>query len=87
VHWLSYGLYPVAVVHSIGSSTDLQSGWLLAVTVACLAAVAGVVVFRLRRSLTAIPRFQRVITALDDAAARPAGSPAGRQAAERGAPR
>ena len=87
VHWLSYGLYPVAVVHSIGSSTDLQSGWLLAVTVACLAAVAGAVVFRLRRSLTAIPRFQRVITALDDAAARPAGSPAGRQAAERGAPR
>jgi len=82
VHWLSYGLYPVAVVHSIGSSTDLQSGWLLAVTVACLAAVV-----RLRRSLTAVPRFRRVITALDDAAARPAGSPAGRQAAERGAPR
>jgi hypothetical protein len=49
--------------------------------------VAGAVVFRLRRSLTAIPRFRRVITALDDAAARPAGSPAGRQAAERGAPR
>jgi len=84
VHWLSYGLYPVAVVHSIGSSTDLQSGWLLTVTVACLAAVAGAVVVRLRRSTTAVPRFRRVITALDDAAA---GSAAGRQAAERGARR
>jgi predicted ferric reductase len=83
VHWLAYGLYPVAVVHSIGSSTDLQSGWLLAVTVLCLAAVAAAVVVRLRRSTTAIPRFRRVITALDDAAALPAG----RQAAERGAPR
>jgi sulfoxide reductase heme-binding subunit YedZ len=83
VHWLTYGLYPVAVVHSIGSSTDLQSGWLLAVTVLCLAAVAAAVVVRLRRSTTAIPRFRRVITALDDTAAHPAG----RQAAERGAPR
>jgi len=33
VHWLSYASYPVTVVHSIGSSKDLRSGWLLAVTV------------------------------------------------------
>jgi methionine sulfoxide reductase heme-binding subunit len=84
VHWLSYGLYPVAVVHSIGSSTDLQSGWLLAVTVLCLTAVAAAAVYRLRRSITAVPRFRRVVSALDDAAG---GRAAGRQAAGQGRPR
>ena len=79
VHWLSYALYPVAVVHSIGSSTDLQSGWLLAVTLSCVAAVTGAGAFRLRRSLTAIPRSGRVASALGDAARPLAGSspPAG----------
>jgi methionine sulfoxide reductase heme-binding subunit len=84
VHWLSYGLYPVAVVHSIGSSTDLQSGWLLAVTVACLAAVAAAALFRLRRAVTAVPRFARVASALDHAASGLAG---GRPAAGQGRPR
>ena len=83
VHWLSYGLYPVAVVHSIGSSTDLQSGWLLAVTVSCVAAVAGAAVFRLRRSLTAVPRSGRVASALGEAAGGLAGGPA----ADQGRPR
>jgi len=84
VHWLSYGLYPVAVVHSIGSSTDLQSGWLLALTVFCLTAVAAAAVWRLRRSLTAVPRFRRVVSALDEA---PGVRAAGCQAAGQGRPR
>ena len=29
VHWLSYLSYPVVVVHSLGASKDLRSGWLL----------------------------------------------------------
>jgi len=69
----------VAVVHSIGSSTDLQSGWRLAVTVSCVAAVAGAAVFRLRRSLMAVPRSGRVASALDDAAGSLAGGPAAGQ--------
>ncbi len=84
VHWLSYGMYPVAVVHSIGSSTDLQSGWLLAVTVSCVAAVAGAAVFRLRGSLRAVPRSGRVARALGEAAGGLAGS---RPAAGQGRPR
>jgi methionine sulfoxide reductase heme-binding subunit len=84
VHWLSYALYPVAVVHSIGSSTDLQSGWLLAVAVSCVAAVAGAAGFRLRRSLMAVPRSARVASALGEAAGGLAGS---RPAAGQGRPR
>ena len=84
VHWLSYGMYPVAVVHSIGSSTDLRSGWLLAVTVSCVAAVAGAAVFRLRRSLMAVPRSGRVASALGEA---PGGLAGSRPAAGQGRPR
>ena len=84
VHWLSYGMYPVAVVHSIGSSTDLRSGWRLALTVSCVAAVAGAAVFRLRRSLMAVPRSGRVASALGEAAGGLAGS---RPAAGQGRPR
>jgi methionine sulfoxide reductase heme-binding subunit len=60
VHWLAYAAYPVAVAHSIGSSADLRSGGLLALTVACLLAVAGAAGYRLARALTAVPRWDRV---------------------------
>jgi hypothetical protein len=50
----------------------------------CLTAVAAAAVWRLRRSITAVPRFRRVVSALDDAAG---GRAAGRQAAGQGRPR
>jgi sulfoxide reductase heme-binding subunit YedZ len=40
VHWLAYASWPAAVLHGIGSGDDLHSGWLLALTVLCVAAVA-----------------------------------------------
>lgn len=39
VHWLSYAAWPVAVVHGLGSGSDVRAGWLLAVVIACVAAV------------------------------------------------
>jgi hypothetical protein len=39
VHWLSYAAWPVAVVHGLGSGSDVRAGWLLAITLACAAAV------------------------------------------------
>jgi sulfoxide reductase heme-binding subunit YedZ len=47
VHWFTYAAFPVAVAHSIGSSKDLQTGWLLALTVACILAVCAAIVYRL----------------------------------------
>ena len=47
VHWLAYAAYPVAVLHGITSAKDLRSGWLLAMTAACLLAVAGAVTWRI----------------------------------------
>ncbi len=45
VHWLAYAAWPVAVVHGLGTGSDVHQRWLQAITVACilavLAAVAG----------------------------------------------
>lgn len=39
VHWLSYAAWPVAVVHGLGTGSDVRAGWLLAITAACVASV------------------------------------------------
>jgi len=39
VHWLSYLCWPVAVVHTFGTGSDVKQVWLLALTAACIAAV------------------------------------------------
>lgn len=60
VHWLSYLSYPVVVVHSLGASKDLRSGWLLALTVATVFAVVTAIGYRVVDALGAIPRAGRV---------------------------
>lgn len=47
VHWLAYVSWPVAVAHSFGSSTDMQSGWLLGLGIACVLAVLAALAWRL----------------------------------------
>ena len=51
VHWLAYLSWPVAFAHSIGSGTDLRRGWLLDLGLACAAAVAAALTWRVRRAL------------------------------------
>lgn len=60
VHWLAYVSWPVAIAHSIGSSTDMQSGWLLALAVGCIVAVAAAVAWRIAGATHAAPRAARV---------------------------
>lgn len=60
VHLLSYLAYPVTLVHSIGTSKDLRSGWLLALTMATVFAVASAVGYRVVDGLAAVPRPGRV---------------------------
>jgi len=50
VHWLAYASWPVAVAHSIGSSTDLRTGLFLGLTVICIAAVVAALAWRLARA-------------------------------------
>jgi sulfoxide reductase heme-binding subunit YedZ len=60
VHWLSYVSYPVTVVHSVGASKDLRSGWLLALTVATVLAVVTAIGYRTAGARAAVPRPRRV---------------------------
>lgn len=47
IHWAAYASWPLAVVHSFGMGTDAGALWLLALGVACVAAVIGAIAWRL----------------------------------------
>jgi hypothetical protein len=48
IHWLAYASWPVAVLHGLGTGSDVKSAWLLSLTVVCVAAVLWAVALRLR---------------------------------------
>jgi predicted ferric reductase len=50
VHWATYALWPVALVHSIGTGTDRASEWMLVLAAVCTAAVLGAAGWRLTPS-------------------------------------
>ena len=47
VHWLTYLLWPVALVHALGTGTDAASVWMTGLAVACFTAVTAAVGWRL----------------------------------------
>ena len=53
VHWLAYACWPVALVHGLGSSTDVRNGWLLAFAVGCTVAVVAATWWRIASSAKA----------------------------------
>ncbi|WP_233265446.1 ferric reductase-like transmembrane domain-containing protein [Leifsonia sp. AG29] len=46
IHWLSYALWPVALLHSIGDGTDGRSGWMLLLAAASVLFVIVAVLWR-----------------------------------------
>jgi methionine sulfoxide reductase heme-binding subunit len=50
IHWLAYASWPVAVLHGLGTGTDVKSVWMLALTAACVAAVLIAVLTRIARA-------------------------------------
>jgi sulfoxide reductase heme-binding subunit YedZ len=45
-HWLAYACWPIALLHSLGTGSDVKSSWLLVLAVACLALVVAAVLAR-----------------------------------------
>jgi len=39
VHWLAYASWPVAVLHGLGTGSDVKQWWMLALTVVCVMSV------------------------------------------------
>jgi methionine sulfoxide reductase heme-binding subunit len=60
VHLLAYLSWPVALAHSIGSSRDLQQGWMLGLAVGCALLVLAAMIWRLVGAARQLPRAARV---------------------------
>jgi DMSO/TMAO reductase YedYZ heme-binding membrane subunit len=73
IHWLGYAAWPLAVVHSIGSSADARSGLVLGVLVACVLATVAALAWRLSHAAREVPRAGRAAAALSRMSARKAG--------------
>ena len=56
IHWLAYAAWPLAVVHSLGSSSDARSGLVLVVLAGCVLAVAVALSWRLSRAAATLSR-------------------------------
>ena len=46
VHWTAYAMWPLALVHALGTGTDAGTDWMRAVAAACVLAVATAVGWR-----------------------------------------
>lgn len=64
VHWLTYLLWPFALVHAVGTGTDAGTPWMLALVAVCTGAVAAAVAWRLTPSYAerGRARVSRVVT-------------------------
>jgi methionine sulfoxide reductase heme-binding subunit len=47
LHWLAYLSWPIALAHTFGMGTDSREGWVVALGVGCVAAVALALAWRL----------------------------------------
>ena len=60
IHLLAYLSWPIAFAHSIGSSKDLQQGWMLVMAIGCALIIAAAVIWRLAHAARQVPRAGRV---------------------------
>ncbi len=67
VHGLAYACWPVALLHGVGSGTDMRAGWLLALTISCTAAVLAAACWRIGTAMTTPGLAGRPAHALRDA--------------------
>ena len=47
IHWLAYACWPIALVHALGTGSDVRSGWLLWIVAGSVAIVLAAVCWRL----------------------------------------
>jgi sulfoxide reductase heme-binding subunit YedZ len=64
IHWASYAMWPLAVLHGVTSGTDAASAWMLAIDVACTVAVLGALAWRRlpRATMTTRPAAPGAVT-------------------------
>jgi sulfoxide reductase heme-binding subunit YedZ len=55
IHWGTWVLWPIALVHALGSGTDSAKGWGLAICLACIGSVGIALSWRVRWALRGPP--------------------------------
>ncbi len=45
-HWLVYATWPIALLHGLGTGSDVKSGWLLALSITCTVIVLAAIAVR-----------------------------------------
>lgn len=58
VHWLAYACWPIALIHALGTGSDVKSVWSLALTALCVTAVIVAVGIRAMRGWPAHARLR-----------------------------
>src|ERR1039458_9251977 len=46
IHWFTYASWPIALLHGLGTGSDVKATWLLALSIACLLVVLAAVLIR-----------------------------------------
>jgi methionine sulfoxide reductase heme-binding subunit len=49
IHWLTYLMWPIAVIHGIGTGTDPRFAWMLAIEAVCIGSVVAALAWRVSR--------------------------------------
>ena len=49
VHWLAYAMWPLALIHSIGTGTDPRFLWMVAIDAVCVGSVVAAIAWRVSR--------------------------------------
>ncbi len=60
VHWFTYAMWPIALLHAIGNGTNGTSRWFLLLSATSAAIVAGAVIWRLSSRFVEHSRTRRV---------------------------
>lgn len=59
VHWLSYASWPLALLHGLGTGSDVKSAWMLTLTLGCVAVVLAAIVLRALAAWRSYPERSR----------------------------
>jgi predicted ferric reductase len=63
VHWLTYASWPVALLHGLGTGSDVKAGWMLALSIGCTLVVLAAVVVRVLATGAATARIRNATLA------------------------
>jgi sulfoxide reductase heme-binding subunit YedZ len=69
VHWAAYACWPLALLHTLGTGSDVRSGWAVILSVGCVGAVVFALVWRLTSEPPQLPATARLVALLATAAA------------------